>query len=668
MYLLFLIGLCLFIFQIHRISERLAGDIAGYILYGFLFFIASLIPSGYLIAKFNLLANKAIWAVVPNIIALLFNQLIGRYPIELPKFNVKVAISEQPHKIKIFFLALSSSEKILFSILTFGLAISLIVNLLVLFLSFPNEWDSMTGHLVKCAYYLQNGNMDRIHGTTWSIDYYPNSLPTLQIFGYHFFGEKGFRLIHFLSYFVFIFACYSTALIISKSKKGAVLAALAAGLLPSALIQATTTETDMVQTAYLSLLIFLILKAYKNPIRINLYLVVWMTSIWISHKVTFILIGPAVFLLIAFILFKKPEIRKSLLPSIFVFLIGIAIYVLPNGYLGNIKEAGKLGLSTLSAPEIVMKWHGIGQYSTGDKARNFALNIIRYSSDFLQLDGIRSLEAGNNINHVFRKIPNAFFQIFHPERDQFWVVAPFVLEGDPRYEFYKERPFWGVIGFLWVLPLMLILLIKSRKKALYDKELVLVFILAAIIHFLSLSASAPYDPIKGRYFMNMAVWCLPLISLSFFSRSFIKYLGIIAILVVISSTMAISFRSLYPLFGSESFLRTNRIEQLTITRPELYDAYVNFEKLVPDNAIVALGTQQEHEDFEYPLWGNEFKRTLIPLHPFRSAVKPIPSNAEYLFYSEGVFEYKTGDIQLNKGDLMADTPVPESKFFLRKLN
>lgn len=57
-----------------------------------------------------------------------------------------------------------------------------------------------------------------------------------------------------------------------------------------------------------------------------------------------------------------------------------------------------------------------------------------------------------------------------------------------------------------------------------------------------------------------------------------------------------------------------------------------FGFFVPADAIVALGTQQEHEDFEYPLWGRGFTRKLIPIHPFRKPVKPIPEEAQYLFY------------------------------------
>ena len=107
------------------------------------------------------------------------------------------------------------------------------------------------------------------------------------------------------------------------------------------------------------------------------------------------------------------------------------------------------------------------------------------------------------------------------------------------------------------------------------------------------------------------------------------------------------------------------MEMMTLTRPNIYEAYKKFDEIVPKNATVALGTTRE--DFEYPLWGENFSRKLFPIHPFGAAVKPIPAEAEFLFYSKGVLPFQTGDIQLNREDKNADTPVLENIFYLRKL-
>ncbi len=230
------------------------------------------------------------------------------------------------------------------------------------------------------------------------------------------------------------------------------------------------------------------------------------------------------------------------------------------------------------------------------------------------------------------------------------------------------------ISFGMILPIMFFLLyrflINFRKTTTLERSL-MALSLAAILHFLSLCFSAPYDPIKARYFLNMAVWCMPLLILfnPFASQKTLRiYFLLITIIISISAICTTLTVRFHPIFAERNIFNTNRLEQLTMGRPDIYDAYKKFDEMVPQNAIVALGTQQEHEDFEYPLWGVDFQRTLIPIHPFRSAVKPIPAEAEYLFYSKGVIPHQDGDIALGGGDKTNDSAVRESEFFLRRLH
>lgn len=626
--------------------------------------VAMVVPMGYLLASFDRINSPFLFLGSLVFAGVLFQIVIRRF-CEKSTLNVTAQLQYEWRSIKNFWQKSSIPVKVLLGMLSFTFIFTSLLNLIVMFISYPNEWDSMTGHLVKCAYYLQNGNMDRLQGTSWTVDFYPNALPTLQLFGYHVFGEKGFKLIHFLSYWIFVLSTAGITKLIFNNRKSAYFVMLISALLPSALIQAVTTETDIVQSAYLGLVIYFLLQIYLNFSKANLYLFVLAVCIWMSHKVTFLLIGPAFFVVFVYVVWHHFEKWKSFIPAIGLFMIGLLVYVLPNGYYANVKEVGKFSLGALSAPPEVMKWHGIENYSSIDKVRNLKLNLLRYSSDFLQLDGIRNTEFGAKVNDAFREIPNKLFSKFDLERDEFWVVAPFVTMGDPKYEFFRERPFWGVISFL-LIPIALLLVVLNWKS-LKNKGLILTFLLAFVVHFLSLSYSAPYDPIKGRYFMNSAVWLLPLIGIFSLSKKELRYLIPIAILISWAAISTLTHRRLYPTQGVNSVFEIGRVQQLTSTRPEFTDAYLAFEELVPANAVVALGTQQEHEDYIYPLWGKDFNRKLIPIHPFRSGLKPIPSEAEYLFYSEGVLEYKEGDLQLGKGDKTPDTPVPESKYYLRKL-
>lgn len=653
----------LFIYLVASTATYLANSLVDLALKVFLISVAIVIPAGYGLAHFGLINSTYFFlsflvflAAIPRLYLLLFSK---------SSFNIWQRISSIFVDLKSFWEKSSISAQFIIGILGITLVIVSSLNVLVMFITFPNEWDSMTGHLVKCAYYLQNGNMDRLQGTSWTIDFYPNSLPTLQIFGYHVFGEKGFKLIHYLSYWIFVLSTAGIAGMIFQSRRARYLVFLISALLPSALIQAVTTETDIVQSAYLGIVVYFLLDIYLKFSKASLYFFVLAVPIWISHKVTFLLIGPAFFIVFVYVVYSKWNEWRSFIPAFGLFVLGIMIYVVPNGYYANVKEVGKFSLGALSAPAEVMKWHGIENYSGNDKVRNLKLNGLRYTSDFLQLDGIRNTEVGAKLNEAFRILPNKLFDRFDLERDEFWVVAPFVTIGDKNYEFFRERPFWGVIGF-FLLPLALTLLIRRRKNV-RNISLVVVFVAAFVLHFLSLCYSAPYDPIKGRYFMNASIWLLPLLGIIDFRGKERFFLIPISVLIAWSAVSSLTHRRLYPTQGNNSIFKLNRVEQITSTRPEFTDAYLAFDKLVPQDAVVALGTQQEHEDYIYPLWGKDFKRKLIPIHPFRSEVKPIPAEAEFLFYSEGVIPFKEGDFRLGEGDKTQDTPVPESAYFLRKL-
>lgn len=667
--MLFYLFAVLFFFVNHQNSRRISQSLSDYVVNYFLLLVLSIIPTGYVLSELSAINKPLFWGVGVLLVSGVTFFLLRFF---LPKNEFALKKNYSANGVKTFVSSLSFSEKVTFVILLIGFLICSLLNSYAFIYAYPNEWDSMTGHLAKCAYYLQNGSMDRIQGTTWSIDFYPNALPTLQLFFYHLFGEMGFKFIHFLSYWIVLAGTYKISLQICQNKKIAIFVLLVTSLLPTALVQATTTETDIVFSAYLCVLIVYLLKFLRKPSTFYLSFIGLIAAVWISHKVTFLLAAPSVAVLVLYIIWKQSvffNVRNTGI-ALLVFALGFSVYVLPAGYVGNVKEVGELKIGSLSAPKLVMNWHGIEHLSTKEKLTNFKLNLLRYTSDFIQLDGIRNAPAGEKINQTFRVPFDAFFSQFNIDRDAFWAVNPFRFQhadGDAR--FYRERPYWGWIGIGLVFPALIMFgasFFRKKKFKEIDSNLALVFFVCGVVHFLSLSFSAVYDPIKARYFMNMSVWFLPLMAYLYKER--VKYyLAASAVIIVISAIMTLMFRDLVPLTGERSIGNLSRIEQLLLARPNLALAYKKYNELVPKNAVVALGTQQENEDFEYPLWGESFERKLIPLHPFRQAVKPIPTEAEYLFFSEGVFEVKPGDIRLSEGRETDGVKMGESTFYLRKL-
>ena len=674
MYLLFIALFLVFLWQIHRNTSNISESLHDYLIKFFFGSVACIIPSGFLLSELNQLGYAVSWGLAINFLAFLIYFFFTKIS-ENHQYSLINSLKNISKSLFNIWQQQGFLGKTVFGILSVGLVIISFLNLGIFFLTYPNEWDSMTGHLVKCALYLQNGNMNRLQGTTWTIDFYPNSLPTLQMFGFHLFGEQGFKVIHYLSYWLFAISAYGIAFKITKNKTAALLVFLLSALLPTALVQATTTETDIVLSAYLGCLTYFMFSFKDKPTQLNVSLIALMAGIWIGHKVTFLLIAPAVVTVAFHTVLLKKHFYQHIKLFLIVFITAISVYTLPTGYISNLKECKKFSLGCLSAPQMVMQWHGVEHYTGKEKIKNLAYNIGRYSSDFLNMDGLRSSPFGKELNDIIRYWPNKAFRELNLEGEHFTVVSYFSFEHPVR--FYLERPFWGFIGFGLILPCIFILgrkFLRNFKKLNRVENSLLLLGFAATLHFLSLCYSAPYDPIKARYFLNMAVWCMPILSLivlSWFQRkSILKNIFLISIcsLIVLSAITTILYLRIHPIFEEKNIFNTTRLELIMIARPNVYGAYKKFDELVPKDAIVALGTQQEHEDFEYPLWGKDFKRKLIPIHPFRSLVKPIPSEAQYLFYSKGVIPFQKGDIQLNSIINKSHIPVRDSEFFLRKLS
>lgn len=668
MYVLFLILVLVFFWVLYRLNGLLSESLSDYFITFFLTFLACIIPTGFLLSSLNWINKPLAWGFVGVGLAYLFLLLLHRFS-KNTFFSVSDGLSNAKQNVVDTFKKTNTFTKITFGILGLGLLVVSVINSVIFFFNYANEWDSMTGHLAKCAYYLQNGNMNRIDGTTWSIDYYPNALPSLQLFFYHIFGEIGFKVIHIWSYWIFPISTYGIAKQLTTNKLSAYFVFLITALLPVAVVQATTTETDIVLTAVMGVLVYFLFKFKNTSALLTGVLIILSACIWMSLKVTFLLIAPALVVVLLFTILLKKELYKNTLHYLVVLGVGLLVYVAPTGYIGNLKHAEKFSLGALSAPPEVMAWHGVEHFSAADKFINFKLNIARYTSEFLNFDGTRATEWGLKFNNEFRSFLNPLFSRMEVEGSHFTVVSYFAFEHPVR--FYLERPYWGVISFGLVLPMLFFILFNIRKisKTPFGKAS-LILTAAAAIHFLSLCFSAPYDPIKARYFMNMGIWILPVLGLYYVAiSSKLKdvYLIICSLFITTAAIATSLNKRIQPIFQERNIFNMSRIEQLTAARPEIYKAYKNFDELVPANAIVALGTRQENEDFEYPLFGKNLGRRLIPLKPFRKPVKPIPTESEYLFFSENVFQPLPTDIRLGGGNTPEHLPVSASVFYLRKL-
>lgn len=688
MSILYFLSLLLFVGYVGRLASRVCRrSLTEWWLTTFLLGAGSVILTGFVLSALYQTSNSLVWAgsvfVTATIIGAILTFLIPRQE----RFSIRDLVRERWHTGRVWFNGLSSYPRFLFSLLFLTLAIITITNLLLVLFTVPNEWDSMTGHLNRVMQYVQRGTMRHFGGTNWNIDTYPKSVCTLQIYTFLMTGhfENGFKFIHHLSYWTAIVAVFGIVQRIGQNRLSAsFFCALAYALLPDFLMQAITTETDIVLTAYLSVLLYMLFTykstgAQQAADNRYLYLAGMAFGIAFGHKITFALLLPSVFVIMIYTVFLSRSLAITFSRTwrlAGAIVVGVCLWTLPTGYLKNIEVFGHpIG------PPTALKHQSVERAgSLGNLLEQGSRNLVRYGFDHINLDGIRNVKPGATINHAMRQplvlIEDKLHMRLDEETD--FSIQPFAF--DRKFVFYNANPYWGIFGFGLILPLLILVLVGFVRSTPH-----LYLGIAFILHFVALSYSAPYDPFKGRYFIETGLFGITFLALIFLhprtsvdvpKRTVWKtYVGAVtvlgclsALLCVFLNTRALPFAWTAPDgISFPSAFHSDRIRQITIGRPDTYIPYKRFDELVPANATVALATI--NDDYEYPLYGPELSRRLIAIHPFEQGLKPIPKNADYLFFDKSVISPQPGDIRLGTDTTMrALMTVPGEDYYLRKLH
>ena len=683
MTLLFILCFGLFVWYVGHTAARISlPSLTEWLLTSFMLFVSSVIATGFVLSGLDLTGNAAVWAIAVFVPSTLLGLIFSKISPNKSPFSPSIIFVQRWHVSQRWYGSLSGFLKYGFAIMASTLLVIGIVNLLLVFFTVPNEWDSMTGHLNRVVQYIQRGSMAHFGGTNWNIDTYPKSVCTIQIYSFLMTGrfENAFKFIHHLSYWIAIVAVFATAQRIARNLSASFFCALAFSMFLDFLMQAVTTETDIVLTAYLGCLLYFLFTFKITRDARHLCWAAVCFAVAFGHKITFALLLPSVFVIVIYTVLlktKKPAFSTfdwaSVLKLGLAISISLCIWTLPTGYLKNIEV-----FDHPIGPPTALKHQSIERATSNGGWRNLleqgTRNVLRYGYDFTNLDGLRNLETGETINQTMRK-PLVWLEdklkLRLDESTEF-TIQPFQFQR--RFVFFNANPYWGVFGFALVFPLLFLVLLGVIRSPAHWFLAV-----AVLLHFAALSYSAPYDPWKGRYFQETGVMGVLFLTLLLTKKMSLEkstqfiwlktYVGFVVLIACSSALLAIflNMRCLpIAAFGRPSAFETDRITMMTYARPDTKTAYQRFEALVSDSATVALGTI--NDDFEYPLYGPHLSRRLVAINPFEKGVQPIPAAADYLFFSKNVIKPLPTDLRLGTDTIMKEgVIVPAEDYYLRKL-
>jgi len=669
MYLLIFIS---FILLNYKISSKVSNkSFEEIMILGFLFYSSSIILSGYLLSEFNFWNSRILWSIIPFFFSyflyVLFNKEIFHSDItNRSAFKITGSTIQSIH---LEFSKMDLFERIIFSILFWTISILTIIQVYLIFYTPPNEWDSMTGHLNRILYFLNNGTTEHFIGTNFNIDTYPKSFCSIQVYPFLMSGynEHFFKLPNYGSFWLICFGTYGILKQLGASYKSRLLGSLIVFLSPNIIMQSILTDTDIVLGAYLVSIIYLLL-AFKNTQKIiYIYFLGLAFGLALSHKITFVFSFLPLLIIYAHTFFYRAyhNLCNKLKHLFYAHMLGLILIVAPTGYIANFKY-----YNHPIGPEVATKHQSVERAgSLNNLIIQGSRNVLRYSFDILNLDGLRNWPYIEEKQILLKSNLAKLDQFFNIglEKTTDFTIIPFRF--NRRFENFNGSPIYGSLFILLILPSIFIFFKRPKLNN-------GIFLLAFVVHFFILAYSAPYDPWKGRYMISSLIYIVPFfvyIADYYFYHSpnrLNKFFFVFTVLIIsISalSTLVLNLRALpFDAYGKKSILRLNRIEALTVSRPDITTAYINFEKLVPVNAIVALGTI--NDDYEYPLWGKDFKRKLIPINPFGEGLKNIPKEAQYLFFAASVIKPFKTDIRLGTHlGMTKGIMVPGEDYYLRKL-
>ncbi len=588
------------------------------ILFFFVGLVAHIVALGLALSGLEALAKVAYWTAGSVLLALMVAALVVgirpwraalRRPLPWPRLAM----------LRAGWAGLEVWQKVILGLLlstTLGLGL---VNLAIVLWVAPHNWDSMTYHLARMAFFLQQGHLRHFTANYWAQVIHPRNATLLLTYAYLVSNrnENLTQMVQFVSYWVAIAAVYGLARRAGYRRVGSLLAALVFALLTECLMEAITTQNDMFITACMGAMLYGFL-AFRETGRLTYLALVGLTlGLALGAKSSVLPTFPALGVVGLYALLAKPrgERHWPLVPwgvLLASTVLAVALFALPSGYWENYRLYGNpIG------PEDVRKIHAFEDASPGYILRHGTRNVLRFGIEFLSLDGlppawapVRAVQTG------IRWLPKVLTKAIGMDLELKEAVrAPFNYGKLPFA--HEDMAYWGILGFALVWPLVWGHLL-GRGKAPAGRALAW----GALLFFLAQAYVGPYDPWRGRYFIIAAAFAAPPVAALWQRRRGAGvriYLTGLILLGCLSAGTAVLFRYHSPVVAVRglsdpncSVFRMERLLQLTRNRPPYQQPILRFNELVPAEATVLIWLPGD--SFQYPLFGARLTRKIIPIN------------------------------------------------------
>ena len=457
------------------------------------------------------------------------------------------------------------------------LAIQFLVSLFVA----PNNWDSMTYHLSRAAYWLQYDSALRYSGgSIRQLDSPPNAEMlqawTIAVFG----SDVAVELVQWAALVGLALAIFSGARLLRFGVAPSLFAASLFVVLPQPVLQASTTQNDLVTSVFVLAAGLFGVRGLRDRNAADIVLAAIAGGLAFGSKGTAVFAAPSLVLLLAAALMRFRPPARFVAAAAGAALAGIAAFGAFN-YALNLEATGSPfgGLSE--------------QLSRNDPVPENLLRIMW--SGFVDLPGT----SASWFELLLRRPAEALFP---------GVPKPqFAFELDTSVQ--EDSTGFGAVGLLLFLPLVAFFAVRRRGGG----RLRLVAA-AALLYPLVLATASGWNPFMGRVLIPFVALGAPLLAVLALRPGF---RGAVIALAAIGLVPALLTNQQKPLLtangGSPPVFGQGRVSQQTIIRPEMKGVINAVNRRVGSSA--PLGFAGTEDTWDYPFFGPRLERRVVRMDP-----------------------------------------------------
>jgi len=531
--------------------------LAAYLIFGLLIVLSTEILSFFRLLSFGAVCAFWVMATILGIISFLY--------IDKDKKNL----------FSFHFKGTPSSEIYIVS----GIGIFLVLVGLIALRTPPNNWDSMTYHMSRVMHWIQNKSV--MNYPTHNIRQITYA-PLAEFFILHFqilsFSDRFANLVQWFFMAGSLIGVSLIAKQLGADRKGQVLSSVMAATIPMAILQASSTQNDLVVGFWLICFVyFLLLLREKYTLTSALAAGASLGLALLTKGTAYIYAFP--FML--WFLFVEIKTRKGKSIQSLGCIVILALIINWGGYMRMLNLNGKF-LPSVESPRVVNELYSFPAFLS-NTIRNIASQLTSPFESFNKsvgeaVDALHSLIGLDSGDHRTTIAEGGFRLLKHP---------------------FHEDHAGNFIHLVLIIVSGFLFLAFKRTRDLNKAGTYLVLLLVA---FLMFNICLKWQQWGSRLQLPLFLLFSPFVAVVFSNLLSRKAIVSVCVALFLFSLPWVFYNQSRPLLGNKSIFLVSKNDRYFSNRPSLHKHYQNTADYLTDQGCFSIGLQIGSDEWEYPLW------------------------------------------------------------------